>query len=207
MNEQTEELRRDRGIERKRAFLRAGREIFFEQGYLATSVNDIVRRAGGSLATLYSQFQNKEGLFLAIVRDYLDEGTHTIAPPDNPNASFEAALRALAENCLDRLLSPDGLAFFRIIVAEGARFPIAARDLFREQPASFMLAIEQSILTSAKRAGRTITDPALAAQYFLALISTPWRLRALLNPDDKPTPAQRRTHIDIAVRTFIDGVS
>ena len=39
---------------RRHAFLLAAREVFLEQGYEEASVNDVVRRAGGSLATLYA---------------------------------------------------------------------------------------------------------------------------------------------------------
>ncbi|MBS0385347.1 MAG: helix-turn-helix transcriptional regulator, partial [Proteobacteria bacterium] len=46
----------DRGVARRHAFLLSAREVFLEQGYEQASVNDVVRRAGGSFATLYAQF-------------------------------------------------------------------------------------------------------------------------------------------------------
>ena len=41
---------------RRAAFLRAAREVFLEFGYENANMAEIVRRAGGSLSTLYAQF-------------------------------------------------------------------------------------------------------------------------------------------------------
>ena len=60
--------------------LQAAREVFLEQGYEAASVNDVVRRAGGSLATLYAQFGNKEGLFQAVTQDQHERFTRAMTP-------------------------------------------------------------------------------------------------------------------------------
>jgi AcrR family transcriptional regulator len=42
--------------------------LFLSKGYAGASVNELVRCAGGSLATLYSKFGSEEGLFAAIMR-------------------------------------------------------------------------------------------------------------------------------------------
>ena len=46
---------------RKRAIIDAARALFVEQGYERTTLKDIVDRAGGSLATVYKVFGNKDG--------------------------------------------------------------------------------------------------------------------------------------------------
>ena len=72
-NDSVEGRALDRGVARKQAFLQAAREVFLEHGYEAASVNEVVRRAGGSLATLYSQYGSKEGLFLAVAAEHPGE--------------------------------------------------------------------------------------------------------------------------------------
>ena len=52
-----------RGASRRRAILDAAAALFLERGFADTSVGDVVKRSGGSLATLYSLFGSKEGLF------------------------------------------------------------------------------------------------------------------------------------------------
>ena len=54
-----------RGHERV-ALLVSATELFLEHGYDAVSLDDIVQHAGGSKASIYKYFGNKEGLFKAI---------------------------------------------------------------------------------------------------------------------------------------------
>lgn len=49
--------------------LTAAMRLFATNGYAATSVRDILRAAGVTAPVLYYHFGNKEGLFLALVRD------------------------------------------------------------------------------------------------------------------------------------------
>src|SRR3546814_7606658 len=51
------------------ALLAAAASIFFEQGYEATRIDDIIERAGGSKRKIYEEFGSKEGLFAAIVTE------------------------------------------------------------------------------------------------------------------------------------------
>ena len=60
---------------RHEAILDAAETLFIEQGYDRTSLAEIVRRSGGSLATLYELFGNKQGLLHAIAIRWRDEMT------------------------------------------------------------------------------------------------------------------------------------
>jgi len=61
-----------RGHERRIALLLSANELFLNRGYDAVSLDDIVQHAGGSKASIYKYFGNKEGLFTAIC-DYRRE--------------------------------------------------------------------------------------------------------------------------------------
>lgn len=61
-----------RGIERRLALLLSATELFLDKGYDAVSLDDIVNHAGGSKASIYKYFGNKDGLFTAIC-DYRRE--------------------------------------------------------------------------------------------------------------------------------------
>src|SRR3546814_11345443 len=58
---------------RQSAILDAAESLFLEQGYERTSLAEIVKRSGGSLATLYELFGNKQGLLRAIATRWCDE--------------------------------------------------------------------------------------------------------------------------------------
>ncbi|ACY85159.1 TetR/AcrR family transcriptional regulator [Edwardsiella piscicida] len=50
--------------------LRKALELFWRQGYEATSLADLVEATGAKAPTLYAEFENKEGLFRAVVEYY-----------------------------------------------------------------------------------------------------------------------------------------
>ena len=115
MSGETPELRAlDRGVARKQAFLQAAREVFLEHGYEAASVNEVVRRAGGSLATLYSQYGSKEGLFLAVAAEHQERFLAQILPvgEDYEHLPLREGLAVFANRFLDAILHPRQHQFF-----------------------------------------------------------------------------------------------
>ena len=67
--------------------LAAAIQLFTERGYTATSVREIVERAGVTKPALYYHFASKESLYLAILDDlarYADEVIAESRPPGGP---------------------------------------------------------------------------------------------------------------------------
>ena len=108
---------------RRERIMEEGRRLFLSKGYAGGSVNEFVRRDGGSLATLYGEFGSKEALFAEIMR----HRAHVLYDWDEAECfkrkSGREALLALARRLLERVLEKDSLALYRIAVAEGPRFP------------------------------------------------------------------------------------
>ena len=75
--QEKDQLPAGRREEKKRAnraaILAAGRQVYIEIGYDAATVRDIVRASGLSPGTFYNYFQDKEAVFLDILRDVLLE--------------------------------------------------------------------------------------------------------------------------------------
>ena len=192
-----------RGAARRRAFLDAATRVFLDQGFEAASVNDVVRRAGGSLATLYTQFGNKEGLFLAVVEDGCARFVAPMAQAADPARPVAAGLQEIGERFLERLVQPDGLAFFRMVIGEGRKFPaITARfmalgpERVRETVAAYL---------EARRApdGLDLPDAKRAAGYFCDMIRARHQYRALAEADYALDPAALRAHVAETVEFFL----
>ena len=62
-----------RSKETRRQIMNAAVEEFCRSGYDAASVSDICREAGVSKGAFYHHFPSKQALFLAIMRDWLQE--------------------------------------------------------------------------------------------------------------------------------------
>jgi TetR/AcrR family transcriptional repressor of nem operon len=55
--------------------LEASTQIFWEKGYRGTSMNDLVKATGLNTHSMYKEFKNKDGLFLACIDYYAKETT------------------------------------------------------------------------------------------------------------------------------------
>ncbi len=64
--------------ERRQALLRTAAELFIERGFNDVSINEIVRKAGGSLATVYQWFGGKEELFFAAFKENMKTSSRFI---------------------------------------------------------------------------------------------------------------------------------
>ncbi len=198
-----EERPLDRGVARRQAFLQAARKVFLQQGYEAASVNDVVRIAGGSLATLYSQFQNKEGLFHAVVIDQHARFTSAMAPECVDHLGLEEGLQAIGERFLSALLEPENLAFFRLIVGEGRHFPEPARrnvgagaDQVRDVVAAFLA-----------KHGIPSTEGDSHPSMLLDLWRSRYHYRALADDAFTLAPEDLKTHIAQCVDVFLHGAA
>src|SRR5262245_49791815 len=107
--------------QRRERFLKEAEALFLEHGYAGASVNEIVRRAGGSLANLYNEFGSKEQLFAEIMRRRATAIFEWEAAQHPQSRTVRAGLIALATKLLDRILSDDGLALYRIAISEAPR--------------------------------------------------------------------------------------
>lgn len=111
-------------------------EIFTTQGYAAASMDRIAKAAGVSKPTLYSYFQDKEGLFLALVQS-LTQRCDPLFPHRPAHTDLELApeilLRQLADNALRGFAqNPALLTLIRLVIGESERFPRLAQSFVRE---------------------------------------------------------------------------
>ena len=91
---------RPRGFDRAEA-LDAAVKLFWQQGYEATSISQLIDAMGGiSTASFYATFHSKEALFREAVRHYLNS-YQVLAPLSDerlsPREAISAALHASAE--------------------------------------------------------------------------------------------------------------
>ena len=62
----------------RQSLIAAARELFGEQGYAATSVDEIARQAGVTKGALYHHFRDKDDLFRAVVEDVKRDVTDVV---------------------------------------------------------------------------------------------------------------------------------
>jgi AcrR family transcriptional regulator len=193
----------DRGVARRHAFLQAGREVFLEQGYEAASVNDVVRRAGGSLATLYAQFGNKEGLFFAVLQDQHDRFVRALTPEAVDHLPLEEGLQAMGERYVHGLLARDNLCFYRIIVGEARKFPEQMRRYIAGGGAD---KVRDALANYLRARGIMANDAEAGASYLLEVWRSRHHYRALADETYVVSESEISGHVARAIRLFLHGV-
>jgi AcrR family transcriptional regulator len=92
--------RRSAADETRRALVAAGRELFGQQGYAATPVEEVVRRAGVTKGALYHHFRDKDDLFRAVVEDVKRDVTNVVGKAFLDAALEPDALGTVTVGCL-----------------------------------------------------------------------------------------------------------
>jgi len=194
-----------RGEVRLERFLDVATELFCEKGYQHTRLSEIVARAGGSLATLYRAFGDKEGLVRAIIQRRKDRMRSSIQALILDDMEPEHALRAVAEEIAEQISTREAQVVYRIALGEGSSFP-DLRDWFFEHAVASVRSTLSRYFELQIAAGRMkMTCPAAASNQFFMMLSGDVILGISSGHVREPDPVQLREHALGAVDTFLYG--
>ena len=180
---QLEPLGRDipqtkRGHERCLALLLSANELFLERGYDAVSLDDIVNHAGGSKASIYKFFGNKEGLFTAIC-DYRREQffKDICVPFEQSKDDLRSYLIQTLINLKNHLVIPENAAFFRLIIEQTQRSPKLALYINEQGPKHIQMAIACALTKADELGIIQCEQPIYSAQLYFGIIrNIEWRI-------------------------------
>jgi len=190
---------------RREQLIAVAEQQFLQHGFANTSVNAIVREAGGSLATLYAEFGSKESLFESVLseraaRFFPEERSAPKQPLD-----AKAELRTLATQMLKRMLSDDGLAIYRLAVHEAPRFPALRRALLEVGMPGLLDRTARYLQALTNRGALTIESESeaarLAASRFIALVQGQIVFSAACG--GTISARARTAHVNDAVEAFL----
>jgi len=199
---------RSRAELRRRAFLDAARDVFLEQGYEAANMSEIVRRAGGSLATLYAQFGDKEGIFLAVLERRMKDVTDALEVELQTHTPVEEGLRRIGEQFAGKLVQAQSLELYRLIVGLAKKFPGLAQTFMQLGPNKVRIAIAAYLQDRAEAGEIPPSDDfEQLGSLFLDMVRSPLQSRALLDQSVRPTPEDVSKSVDRAVNLFLYGLS
>lgn len=108
-------------------------EVFLTSGYAGTSMDRVAAQAGVSKHTIYNHFNDKEGLFNALIERLVLRRFHIEFGCELPlNDPPEQVLRRLAMILLNLREDPEYIAFFRLLISESGRFPELAQLYYQK---------------------------------------------------------------------------
>lgn len=134
-------------------FLQAAKLEFLENGYEATSMDAVAKRAGTTKRTLYAYFSNKEALYHDIA-DYVGELFGLGIPVPDPDADDLG--RELTHYCgavLANMVWTDSIAMQRMVLGSAPKFPDLPPALYQVSLGAAITRLA-AFLTALQRAGR-----------------------------------------------------
>lgn len=133
MNQPATEVTGTEPLSSRDALLDAALELFLEQGFAATRVEDIAAAAGVSKGTVYLYFRTKRELFSAVIESGVVE---RIAHAEEFASGFVGSttelLATMLRNNLLEFWGSRSSGILRLIVAEAKQFPELAESFYAE---------------------------------------------------------------------------
>lgn len=188
--------------ERRQALLDAARDVFLEKGYANATIDAVVERAGGSKATVYSLFENKEGLFAALVAEAAEE-LSALVQTYRPDGQIEDDLRDFGVHYLEILTRPERLALFRLVLGECGRVPEVGDIFYRTGPYAIFQRVAEMLRAAAARDQIKISDAEGMAHFFIDALRGHMHMQVLLNPTRRPTSKEIERHVNFVVENFL----
>lgn len=145
--------------------------MFTTHGYAAASMDRIAAAAGVSKPTVYSYFQDKEGLFVALVQQLTHRANQTLATLQSGDVSQmppEAGLRKLAMTVIEEFTQNQPIpTLLRLMIGESGRFPTLAQAFVREVQKPLLTRLQQYF---AAQPQLNLSDPEVTARVFAGSI-------------------------------------
>jgi len=179
-------------------------DLFFTQGYGATSIESIAQLAHMSKRTFYHRFTDKAELFRAVVHRVVEKLRPAQVDGLFEGKDLEAVLRRLARVMLEATLKPNALALHRLILAEAGRFPELALVVNAEgSRAEGVKRIAEVLRNAVHPKPNDITATFAAEQFMQMVVALPQRRAlGLGNPMTKP---ELEAWADTTVSLFLHG--
>ena len=180
--------------------IQAAAEVFVEEGYQA-SVERVAARAGVARQTLYNHFPCKADLFREVVSQATAALLITL---DAEQLSLRERLLRFGVMYRNKLLSAEGLGFFRILAAETVRFPELAASFYRAGPAQTAARLSAVLSKAMVRGEMRPVPPEFAATMLLSMLVGADRSHYLFSGDPPPEPDPQHVAqiIDFYLRAF-----
>ena len=180
------ETRVERQARTRTELLTTAAGVFARRGYNGASVEEIAAEAGYSHGAVYSNFEGKADLFLAVFEEYMAERARELAATQVAvagDAPLEVRARALADQWMERFgADRESFVLHMEFIAHADRDPeLAGR--FGARSSALREAIARYILDYQEEAGVELALPADDLALILRALGIGLAVEALVSPD------------------------
>ncbi len=188
--------------QRRDRILQVAREVFFEEGFNAATMSTIAARLGGSKATLYAYFKNKEDLFDAIIEDQCSV-IEKMFMLEEDGVDIRTTLTALGRELVTAMSSDQAVRTIQLIIEESRRNPELARRFDAAGPKVGSERLAAYLAGAHARGEIDAPDSAHAAGVLATLLKGELHFRRMLGLEPEPTPELVEQLVESAVTNFL----
>lgn len=182
------------------AILEAATRVFLAHGYEGTSMDLVAKESGAARRTVYNQFESKEALFSAAVqRVWRDFPVVEITADEQALRDPSVGLGKIGKAIVDFWEPPVAVAFLRMVISEGARFPDLPRSFFEAGKAPAMRALVGYLKQLDRNGTLALPDAELAGRQFLGLLNEPLLWLRVIGVGETNSATERQRVVDEAV--------
>ncbi len=191
--------------ETRQIIYEASRHEFAGNGYAATSMETVARRAGVSTKTLYRLIPNKATLFEGMVSDRLDRFLSDFHLQAADQADIGEALYAALMACADLMLDQEVVGLQRMILQETGKFSDLAGMFYNNGIKRTAAALADWLRVQEKRGLIVLDDADEAAGMLLGMLSSAPQRAAIFGGVPMPTRRQIEARARTCVKLFLRG--
>ncbi len=200
---------RPKDPEKRAAILRAARDLFFERGFSAVTIEAVAAAAAVSRVTVYGHFGDKETLFAAVVKQQGEQLSEALARSCAPVGCDAVPLRQelIAFGCglLKFLLDPRTRAFNRLVAAEAIQHPELARLFAESGPRGVAQTLGKRIAHACAAGEVSAAEPMIAARHLIGLFRSIETSATSLGLSPPPSADEIDRYVAGCVDVFLRG--
>ncbi|GAA4897782.1 TetR/AcrR family transcriptional regulator [Ferrimonas pelagia] len=192
-----------RSEQKRQQIVQAASELFMQQGYLTTSMDEIAQQAGVSKQTVYAHFGSKDELFTYCVESKCvaaELQLDTLKGRDMRNVLTEFLL-----HFVDMIYSPEAIYVYRLCVSAAETHPQLSQRYFEAGPDRVHHHLANYLQQACIDGWIQLAEPEFAAEQLLLMARGLEHMRCELGLPCRETPQQRRLRIEQVLDLFLQG--
>ena len=201
----------EKGKKRYELIVKTALGLFLKNGYEKTSLSDIVAISGGSLASIYTFFESKEGLFQAIIEQEIDALIKEVDERIDLKIShsLEEFLTKFATIIFSIICTKKNISLGRIMMSESSKNGGSLGRVFLDQ---ILNKIDLVLINFFERDEvKSQLNPKFPAKFITkcfkqCVIGLCYYDSLMLNEEPKLSKKEREEHVALCVELFLNGI-
>jgi TetR/AcrR family transcriptional repressor of mexJK operon len=178
--------------------LQSAGKLFLISGFGGCSMEMVAQDSGVSKQTVYSHFNNKEALFIAVIEQKCSEYQLDEINIQSSTDDFIAVLRETGLQIIKLFHDPQVIAIYRVVIAEAASNPRVAELFYQTGPRHSLDVLAKGFFHSCgPQMTAKLADK--CAVTFFDLLKSEFHVKSTLGLEFELSEAQQRAQVEFAV--------